>query len=198
MKFYLLEMSEESLVQKSNLISTGIFYRLFISLCFITILVAILFFLQPVVAYCEDSVSDKKIDDTISITSDALIANKNKLYAEFSGNVEVIYIDGSVLTANNVKILFHDGKEQKTQTIKKFIASGNVQYTYEDKKAFTNKAVYTTKDQILVMTGKNSKITSDGNSLTGDKIVMYRKTGAMKVTGSKNKRVSATFKPASQ
>jgi len=151
-------------------------------------------FFQTEYVYCADSLSEKTENNRVNITSDTLFANQEKFFAKFSGNVKVDYTDGSVLTADKVMIFFNNNDEKNSQqSIEKFEANGNVKYTYENKKAFTDKAVYTTKDQILVMTGENTRIESDGNSLTGEKIIMHRENGRIKVESGKNKRVSATF-----
>jgi lipopolysaccharide export system protein LptA len=43
------------------------------------------------------------------------------------------------------------------------------------------------------MTGENSKVISGKNSISGSKIILYRKEGRVKVLGSEKKRVEATF-----
>lgn len=162
---------------------------------FLMVFVLLLFCMQP--AYSAEPLKRQNAE-TIQISSDTLLANRAKLFSEFSGNVRVTNSDGSILLADRVKIIFKNDAEKKVkntdnQSIKKIIADGNVEYSYEDKKAYTDKAVYTIDDQILVMTGPGSKIISGKSNLKGEKITLYRKDGRIKVASNSGKRVTAEF-----
>ena len=97
-----------------------------------------------------------------------------------------IYYEGDLLS-----------KEEKTNqnddTLKKIVATGNVKIRSDQYNADTEKAEYDTQTLIIVLTGENSKVFSGKNSITGSKIILYRKDGRFKVLGDKKTRVEATI-----
>ncbi len=127
-------------------------------------------------------ISSADIDKRIYITSDTLVSGKGGAYAEFSGNVKAVQ-GGSVITSDILKIFFKknpvtkDNTGADEETINKIVAEGNVNITFDNRVAVTDKAVYTVADRIFVLTGENSTITTEGNSISGKKITIYRDTG---------------------
>ena len=77
--------------------------------------------------------------------------------------------------------------------LKKIIATGNVRITSEQYNAEAEKVEYDTTSMTVILTGENSKVISGKNSITGSKIILYRKDGRVKVEGSKNSRIKAVF-----
>ncbi len=133
------------------------------------------------------------------VTADTMISEKNAGIIEFSGNA-VVNDGNSVIKADSIKIFLYTQKEQKqrkkekkTGNIKKIIASGNVQYSSGNKKAFSDKAVYTTDNEVIVLTGKAPKVTMGNSFVTGKKIILFRKDGKVIVESGKKKRVEALF-----
>ena len=97
-----------------------------------------------------------------------------------------------------------DSPEKSTEptaveSIEKIVAEGNVVITTSNMKAVTDKAVYTTKNRMLVLTGKNSRIENETekgekNSVKGSKIVFNAEDGIITV-GDGNNPVEAIIHP---
>ena len=137
-------------------------------------------------------------DRKIHITADKLISDNKVDYAEFIGNVRVTQED-TVITADRLKIFVNKNSDNKgasgvgTQSINKIIASGNVKINFDNKVAVTRQAVYNTETGVLILSGDNSRIISGKDSISGEKITLYRTTGRITVESSKEKRVEAVL-----
>ena len=137
-------------------------------------------------------------DRKIHITADKLISDNEVDYAEFIGNVRVTQED-TVITADRLKIFVKKNSDNKgtpgvgTQSIHKIIASGNVEINFDNKVAVTRQAVYNTETGVLILSGDNSRIISGKDSISGEKITLYRTTGRITVESSKEKRVEAVL-----
>lgn len=148
----------------------------------------------------ENSSSAYKDTSKINILANKLVFEREKNFAEFSGNVKATEKD-TVLTSETMKIYFSDtlekGQEKtvNSRNIKEIQASGNVKITFEDTVAISEKAVYSIQDNVLILTGKNTRLTRAGNSITGDKITIFRSDGRVSVEGSSQNRVQAEFMP---
>jgi len=84
-------------------------------------------------------------------------------------------------------------KENKQGNIKKIIATGNVRYSTGNKKAFSDKAVYTTDNEIIVLTGKSPTVKMGNSFVTGKKITLFKKDSRVIVESGKKRRVEALF-----
>ena len=134
----------------------------------------------------------------LHVISDKMIARKDTSMVEFIGNVKATHFS-SVVYAASIKIYFvtdNKGKANDAQTnIKKIISTGNVRYLAGERKAFADKAVYTTQDEILVLTGKSPKLITGSSYVTGKKITLYRNQDKVIVESDGTKRVEALFNP---
>lgn len=134
----------------------------------------------------------------IHITADKLISDNELDYAEFIGNVRATQED-TVITADRLKIFVKKNSDNKsdpgsgTESINKIIASGNVKIIFDNRVAVTPQAVYNTETGILVLSGDNSRIISGKDSISGEKITLYRTTGRITVESGEQKRVEAVF-----
>jgi lipopolysaccharide export system protein LptA len=139
--------------------------------------------------------TDKK-NEKIHITADKLISDNEAKYAEFIGNVKATQRDTVIIT-DQLKIFFKAVMENKKnplagdETIKKIVANGNVQIKFDNRVAVTQQAVYITETRVLVLTGTDSKVISGENSISGEKITIYRTDGRIKVESGKEERVEA-------
>jgi lipopolysaccharide export system protein LptA len=137
-------------------------------------------------------------DETLNITSDKLLSDRNSQYVLFSGNVVAVYGDKTI-TSDNLKVTYLSAAKDKTELnegkIDKIIATGNVIIKFENKTAYCDQAVYTQETQTLLLTGKDARIESDDNYITGDKITVRQLSGQVIVDGNPEKRVNAVFKP---
>ena len=146
-----------------------------------------------------DTRKDKK-NEKIHITADKLISDNEAKYAEFIGNVRATQRD-TVITADRLKIFYKKDLDNKKnppvgdESIKKIVANGNVQIKFDNRVAVTQQAVYITKTRVLVLSGADSKIISGNDSISGEKITIYRTDGRIKVESGKGERVEAVFYP---
>jgi lipopolysaccharide export system protein LptA len=134
----------------------------------------------------------------LHIVSDKMIAQKDTSMVQFTGNVKATRED-SIIFADSIQIFFvndDDNKNNETQSnVKKIVSEGNVKYTAGERQAFADKAVYTTKDEILVLTGKSPKLITGSSFVTGKKITLFRLSGKVIVESDENIRVEAVFNP---
>lgn len=159
-------------------------------------MVAMAVFVSP--ALCATQ-SKKQIDKKASasnlhVVSDEMIAERGQSMVEFIGNVKVTRED-SELIADSVKVFFHTSKTQKAgqSNVQKIIATGNVEYTAGDRKAFADKIVYTSEDEVLILTGKSPKLLTGKSYVTGKKITLFRLEDRVMVESEGKKRVEAFF-----
>ena len=141
--------------------------------------------------------TDRIAGKPLQVTSDKMVAHQSEDMVEFIGNVEAVQED-STLLADSVKIYFYPS-DQKTQDsqdrVKKIVAAQNVEYTAGERKAFADMAVYTTEDQILVLTGKSARLLTGSSWVSGQKITLFRKDNRAMVESAGNSRVKALFNP---
>ena len=137
-------------------------------------------------------------DSQINIMADKLTFEKDNNYAEFSGKVKATEKD-TILTADNMKIFFKDSMtsgESSTlnnNNIKSILATGHVRIIFDDNEATSDKALYSLQDNILELTGENTRVLNGGNSITGKKITIFRTDGSITVEGGDNDQVNALF-----
>jgi len=130
----------------------------------------------------------------IHITADKLSINNDNSLAEFSGNVKASQ-GNTVITADHLQIYYNKNSKneeiQKADSIQKIVISGNVTIKFDNRVAVTHKAVYIVKERILILSGKDTAITSGKDSISGKKITLYRDDGRVSVEGGIEKQVTA-------
>ncbi len=137
----------------------------------------------------------KTVADRIHVTADRLIAEPKSETAEFIGNVNATQGNTSI-TSDRLKIYYKSASNDKgsgaaNAILKKIVADGHVTIKMDDQVAVTDKAVYITENEVLILTGQNSTVTSERNSISGDKITLFRADNRMVVDGSGKERVEA-------
>ena len=142
--------------------------------------------------------SKEKTQKPIHVVSDKMTAEEQSSMVEFSGNVKAVMEDAT-LFADSIQIYFDDKKKDKESaaqnSVKKIISTGSVKYISKERKALADKAVYTTKDEILILTGKSPKLITGSSFVTGTKITLFRKKDKVLVESDGAKRVEALFNP---
>ena len=134
----------------------------------------------------------------IHITSDKLISDNKAGYAEFIGNVKATQ-DDTVITSDRLKIYYKKNIANKEplsvseESIHKIVAKDNVEIKFDNRVATAQEAVYNTETMVLVLSGNNSKIISENESISGEKITFYRIDGRINVESGNKKRVEAVF-----
>ncbi len=181
---------------KENLVKTSISCKVALIFLHSFFIVNLLFFLKTDIA-CSQT-QDNSNDIPIHVISDKMIAQKDTSMVEFIGNVKVTRAD-SIVFADSIKIYIADDNTNKDSdaqsNVKKIVSTGNVRYTVGDRKAFADKAVYTTHDNILVLTGKSPKLITGSSFVTGKKITLFRNQDKAIVESDGTKRVEAFFNP---
>ncbi|WP_413834118.1 LptA/OstA family protein [Desulfobacula sp.] len=163
---------------------------------FYLIFIGFIFFLQ--ITTIEAQTPAKEGEVPLHIVSDKMIAQKNTSMVEFTGNVKATRED-FIVFADSIKIYFVAGnndKESDAQSnVKKIVSTGNVRYIAGEQKAYADKAVYTAKDEILILSGKSPKLTTGSSFVTGKKITLFRLQDKVLVESEDSKRVEAFFNP---
>lgn len=135
----------------------------------------------------------------IKITADTLIADSKENSAEFKGDVKAVQKE-TIITSDRLKIYFKKGRSENAQNpdpdaLEKIVISGNVEIKFDKRVAVTQEAIYITEDKRLVLKGSNTRITSGKDTITGEKITLFRDTGRIQVEGSRANRVEAIIYP---
>jgi lipopolysaccharide export system protein LptA len=174
----------------------------FLRVLLITAFCAAGLIIGPVIAAGQNSPGSENTepeDQPILIEADQLISNNEKKYAEFIGNVRASQAD-FVITSDRLRIYYQgellesEGKSDKNEDmLRRIVASGNVKITSSQYAAESENVEYDTQTMTLTMTGDGSRVLSGKNSISGSKIILYRRDGRVKVLGNKKKRVEATF-----
>lgn len=132
----------------------------------------------------------------IRIRSDRLVSDPENDFVEFMGNVRAESAD-IVITAERLRAYHREQAEKQEgnpageDALKKIEAFGNVEIRIENRLAMADQAVYITRTQELVLTGENARIISGKNSVSGQKIIFFRKDGRITVEGGGGKPVEA-------
>jgi lipopolysaccharide export system protein LptA len=181
---------------KEGSVKTSILCKSIQKYLFLLTLVCFALFLTSSFGLAETS--KEQSQGPIHVVSDKMTAQEKSSMVEFSGNVKAVMED-STLFADSIQIYFNDNKKEKGSTaqssVKKIISSGNVKYISKERKALADKAVYTTKDDILILTGKSPKLITGSSFVTGTKITLFRKEDKVIVESDGTKRVEALFNP---
>lgn len=159
-------------------------------------LVCCILFSYTHTAYSQSS--EELSHQPLNVVSDTMTAQQDTSMIEFSGNVKA-EMEDSTLFADSIKIYFtrsQKGKENsEPDSVDRIICSGNVKYIGGGRSALADKAVFTTIDGILVLTGKSPKLITDSGFVTGKKITVFRKENKVTIESSSSKRVEAQFNP---
>jgi len=161
---------------------------LYLSLC---VLVAITVFAD------ENSLTDNSETNKIRITAeDSFIYDHKTRQIEFVGNVKATQ-KNTIVNADRMQVFLKPGTELNDKagpeegSISKIVAKGNVKIKFDDRVATSEHAVYTTKTQVLILTGEGSTVMSGDNHIAGEKITLYRTDGRIVVESSTKKSVEA-------
>ncbi len=134
----------------------------------------------------------------IHINADNLSVDAKTTYLEFTGNVTATQED-TVITADSLKIFYDSAVQKETRitpnenSIKKIIAAGHVKIEFDNRVAVTKRAVYNTENRILVLTGKDSKVMTQGSYISGEKITVNRNNGRITFERGNKEPVTAVI-----
>ena len=131
----------------------------------------------------------------IHIMSDRMVSESPEEMVEFIGNVKATQ-GATTITSDRLKIYYRGSLEDGGQTqdsIRKIIATGNVIIRSENRLAVTDQAEYEADAGTIRLIGPDSKVTSGNNTVTGERITMYRDTDRVSVEKGAKKQVEAIF-----
>ena len=139
-------------------------------------------------------------NDEIHVIADQLVSNIKEHYAEFSGDVKANQGEFEI-TSDTLRIYYKTGTDNDKNTvedkrsIEKIIASGNVKIKSGRQIASADQAVYNVDSMILVLTGENSRISSEKSYITGSRVTLNRADGNVIIESDGKNRVSGVFYP---
>jgi lipopolysaccharide export system protein LptA len=131
--------------------------------------------------------------EPISINADRLVSDTNQKTAEFLGNVKVVQ-GTTTITADRLKLAYKGDNADPTkagaESIDTIEATGHVRIALDNRVAVGQKAVYTTSDRKLVISGPGAQITSGPDVIEGSTITFHRDSGKVEMVG----QVKATIR----
>jgi lipopolysaccharide export system protein LptA len=140
----------------------------------------------------DDAPATETPAEPIHITSDRLITDNDGRNAEFSGNVKVVQ-GATTITADRLKLFYKSGSGTEGQAgadnFEKIEAVGSVRIVMDNAVAESPKAIYTAKNQKLVLSGPGTKVTRGEDVAEGNVITFYRGSGRIEMLGDKQSPV---------
>ncbi len=123
----------------------------------------------------------------IHISADRLVSDTAQRTAEFIGNVKVVQ-GTTTITADRMKLSYKKGDGASTgqpgaDSIDTIEATGHVRIALDNRVALGEKAVYTTSDRKLVLSGPGAQITSGLDVIEGGTITFFRESGKVEMVG---------------
>ena len=152
----------------------------------------------PLAAWAAPAPAESDQAAPIHITSDTMVVESAARSAEFIGNVRAVQ-QTTVITADRLKVFYKAEQDADPQdqaeagAIKEIICTGAVVIQFDGKVAVGEKAVYTAENGVLVLTGPDAKVTSEKNSVVGEKITVFRNEDRMMVESGSRRRVEAVI-----
>ena len=163
-------------------------------------------FLMPSILFGAISVSSAQDQDAstlnaangIRIVTDQAIVDSKARYTEFSGNVQLT-INDTQIAADWIKVTYNaDIKNISNmaideKTIETISAKGNVKIRMNDMVANTKEAVYTSSNDMFILTGENTTISSGNDTIVCDKVTLNMKDETFKAESTGKTPVEAIF-----
>ena len=166
---------------------------------FAGMLVLIVLGIMAFPAVAQDEAAGKPLpaeENQIRIRADSLITDPQNKTAEFIGRVSATQGD-TTITSDRLKVYYKEGSESGATSgmdaIVRIVAQGMVKMVLDDRIAYTEHADYIADKKIVILTGPNSRIVSGNNSISGQKITLYRDDGRIHVVGTQKEPVEAFF-----
>lgn len=169
--------------------------------CLICLICQVLFFVPP----AESAGMFAPGGGEINITAQQMVMQSDRNMTEFIGEVHATQADTTV-RSESLKVFYESGADSDMQetgvskdAIRRLIATGSVIIDFQDSTAYCEEAVYTAKDELLVLTGDTARIEGRGSVITGRKITLNQNTGEVVVNGDNDDgRVEAVFQSGSE
>ena len=169
------------------------FYRFFC--CFLLLSI---FMTAAFVSVAQETSPPKEPLKGIRIVTDQAIVDSKARYTEFSGNVQLTLNDTQI-AADWIKITYNaDIKKISNmaideKAIETISAKGNVKIQMNDIVANTQEAVYTSSDDVFILTGENTTVSSGSDTIVCDKVTLNMKDQTFKAESTGKTPVEAIF-----
>lgn len=137
--------------------------------------------------WAQDKPTAPESSGPIHISADRLISDTTQRTAEFIGSVKVVQ-GTTTITADRMKLSYKGGDgakggEPSAESIDTIETMGHVRIAMDNRVALGEKAVYTTRDRKLVISGPGAQISSGPDVIEGSTITFYRDTGKVEMVG---------------
>lgn len=135
----------------------------------------------------------------IQITADKMVNDAKNRIVIFTGNVRVVQ-GKTTISADKMVLSYKDGdgggqaEKSGGNNIDTIEASGKVRIEMDNRVAESGKAVYTTKNKQLVLSGPGSRVISGPDVIEGSVITFDRETGNVKIDGDGENQVKAIIR----
>ena len=152
-------------------------------------------------AAAQDAATGKSLpfeENPIHISAEQLVTDTRNKTAEFTGHVSATQ-DHTTITCDRLTVYYRNTPKSEPEStpginaIVRIVAQGMVKMVLDDQVAYTEHAEYIADQKIVVLTGPNSKIVQGNNSISGQKITLYRDDGRIHVAGTQKEPVEAFF-----
>jgi len=135
--------------------------------------------------------------EPIHIRADRLVTQSDTRGAEFIGHVKVEQ-GNTTITADRLKLIYKSGNTAQdgmnSESIDSIEAIGNVRIELDNRIAESQRAVYTTSDKKLVLSGPGAKVINGPDVIEGSVITFYRESGRVEMIGDEKNPVKAVFR----
>jgi len=123
--------------------------------------------LLVITATSVDARSGKNLREPLAITSNRMDAEKLGDKVTFTGKVTLK--KGGMTLTSDVMIVYYN---VRSKDIRKVEAHGNVEVRKEGRVALSNDALYSSREETIVLTG-NASIIENDNKIGGEKITLF-------------------------
>jgi lipopolysaccharide export system protein LptA len=142
----------------------------------------------------------QKPEEPISITSERMEANAAGDVVTFTGNVVATQADG-MLKARLLRVFYRDlppqagaGAQEGRREITRIEAEGEVMIVQAKKIATGERAVYSSAERTIVLTGK-ARVRQERDWVAGSKVTFYLDENRSVVEGAPGRRVTSIIYP---
>jgi len=131
----------------------------------------------------------------IHIQADKMIAQPQKQYVEFQGNVRVQQ-DNMHLLADHLFVHMASSKKissMNRDSVQKINATGHVKISWTDYQVEADSAVYIANENKLVISGDNARLYQGKNTISGSTITLHMNTEQIEIESKKGEQVEAVY-----
>ncbi len=136
----------------------------------------------------------------IHIQADKMIAQPQKQYVAFKGNVQVRQ-DTMKLEADRLNVHMIPSKQPSSMTresVQKINASGHVKITWKNHRVEAESAIYFAPENKLIVSGDKARLYQGQNTIAGSTITLYMDTDQIEIESKTGEQVEAVYEFSEQ